>query len=177
MAALNIGLGSATSCVSVGSRTSIGPSRAVRNNEDCPRTRSDTPSQVSSRPPSLEGSTRRTSHSSSRTTIRAPGAMGVFVTIVLPARQPTVAPMRPGNFGASSGAGIAGHLIPRAIQGPPDHRRPAMSDSSPFTWRHFEADIMLYAARWYLRYALSDCALQCCFELRTKFQHPAVDGC
>jgi IS6 family transposase len=30
-----------------------------------------------------------------------------------------------------------------------------MSDSSLFTWRHFEADIILGAVRWYLRDALS----------------------
>ena len=30
-----------------------------------------------------------------------------------------------------------------------------MSDSSLFKWRHFQADIILFAVRWYLRYALS----------------------
>jgi transposase, IS6 family len=30
-----------------------------------------------------------------------------------------------------------------------------MRDASPFKWRHFEADIILCAVRWYLRYALS----------------------
>jgi transposase, IS6 family len=30
-----------------------------------------------------------------------------------------------------------------------------MSDASLFTWRHFEADIILGAVRWYLRDALS----------------------
>src|SRR5215831_16000407 len=30
-----------------------------------------------------------------------------------------------------------------------------MSDPALFTWRHFEADIILCAGRWYLRYALS----------------------
>jgi transposase, IS6 family len=30
-----------------------------------------------------------------------------------------------------------------------------MSDRSPFTWRHFQADIILGAMRWYLRDALS----------------------
>jgi transposase-like protein len=30
-----------------------------------------------------------------------------------------------------------------------------MSDHSLFKWRHFEADIILCAMRWYLRYALS----------------------
>ena len=30
-----------------------------------------------------------------------------------------------------------------------------MSDSSLFKWRYFEADIILCAVRWYLRYALS----------------------
>jgi transposase, IS6 family len=30
-----------------------------------------------------------------------------------------------------------------------------MGDSSLFKWRHFEADIILCAVRWYLRYALS----------------------
>jgi transposase-like protein len=30
-----------------------------------------------------------------------------------------------------------------------------MSDPSLFTWRHVEADIILCAVRWYLRYALS----------------------
>src|SRR5215218_9899682 len=38
---------------------------------------------------------------------------------------------------------------------PPSHRRPAMSDPSLFKWRHFEADMILCAVRWYLRYALS----------------------
>ena len=31
-----------------------------------------------------------------------------------------------------------------------------MSDRSLFKWRHFDADIILCAVRWYLRYALSD---------------------
>jgi transposase, IS6 family len=30
-----------------------------------------------------------------------------------------------------------------------------MSDLSLFKWRHFQADIILCAVRWYLRYALS----------------------
>ena len=30
-----------------------------------------------------------------------------------------------------------------------------MSDSSLVKWRHFQADIILWAVRWYLRYALS----------------------
>jgi transposase, IS6 family len=30
-----------------------------------------------------------------------------------------------------------------------------MSDRSLFKWRHFQADIILCAVRWYLRYALS----------------------
>ena len=30
-----------------------------------------------------------------------------------------------------------------------------MSDPSLFKWRHFEADLILCAVRWYLRYALS----------------------
>ena len=30
-----------------------------------------------------------------------------------------------------------------------------MSDLSLFNWRHFQADIILCAVRWYLRYALS----------------------
>ena len=30
-----------------------------------------------------------------------------------------------------------------------------MSDPSLFKWRHFQADIILCAVRWYLRYALS----------------------
>jgi transposase, IS6 family len=30
-----------------------------------------------------------------------------------------------------------------------------MSHPSPFTWHHFEAEIMLRCVRWYLRYALS----------------------
>jgi hypothetical protein len=30
-----------------------------------------------------------------------------------------------------------------------------MSNSSPFKWRHFEAEIILLCVRWYLRYALS----------------------
>jgi IS6 family transposase len=32
-----------------------------------------------------------------------------------------------------------------------------MSDSLLFTWRHFQADMILCAVRWYLRYALSYC--------------------
>src|SRR5262245_42660136 len=35
------------------------------------------------------------------------------------------------------------------------HRRPAMSDPSLFKWRHVQADIILRAVRWYLRYAWS----------------------
>jgi transposase, IS6 family len=31
-----------------------------------------------------------------------------------------------------------------------------MRDLSLFTWRHFQADVILCAVRWYLRYALSD---------------------
>lgn len=30
-----------------------------------------------------------------------------------------------------------------------------MTQQSPFTWRHFEAEIMLLCVRWYLHYALS----------------------
>jgi hypothetical protein len=30
-----------------------------------------------------------------------------------------------------------------------------MSNPSSFKWRHFEADLILCAVRWYLRYALS----------------------
>jgi transposase-like protein len=30
-----------------------------------------------------------------------------------------------------------------------------MAEQHPCTWRHFEAEIMLLCARWYLRYALS----------------------
>ena len=30
-----------------------------------------------------------------------------------------------------------------------------MKNSSPFKWRHFEAEIILICLRWYLRYALS----------------------
>jgi IS6 family transposase len=30
-----------------------------------------------------------------------------------------------------------------------------MTDLSLFTWRHFEADILLCVVRWYLRYVLS----------------------
>jgi transposase-like protein len=30
-----------------------------------------------------------------------------------------------------------------------------MRDPFPFTWRHFEADTILCAVRWYLQYALS----------------------
>ena len=30
-----------------------------------------------------------------------------------------------------------------------------MLASSPFKWRHFEAEIILCAVQWYLRYALS----------------------
>jgi transposase-like protein len=31
-----------------------------------------------------------------------------------------------------------------------------MHDLSLFKWRHFQADLILCAVRWYLRYALSD---------------------
>ncbi len=37
----------------------------------------------------------------------------------------------------------------------PNHRRPALSDPSLLKGRHFEADIIRCAVRWYLRYALS----------------------
>src|SRR5258706_936944 len=30
-----------------------------------------------------------------------------------------------------------------------------MTEQNPFTWRHFQADIILLCVRWYLRYALS----------------------
>lgn len=30
-----------------------------------------------------------------------------------------------------------------------------MSNPNPFTWRHFEAEIILLCVRWYLRYSLS----------------------
>jgi hypothetical protein len=30
-----------------------------------------------------------------------------------------------------------------------------MDDQDPFTWRHFEAEIILLCMRWYLRYSLS----------------------
>jgi hypothetical protein len=30
-----------------------------------------------------------------------------------------------------------------------------MSNSSPFKWRHFQAEIILLCVRWYLRYSLS----------------------
>jgi hypothetical protein len=36
-----------------------------------------------------------------------------------------------------------------------EYWRPAMSDPALFKWRHFEAEIILCAVRWYLRYALS----------------------
>jgi transposase-like protein len=36
-----------------------------------------------------------------------------------------------------------------------NHRRPSMSDSSLFKWRHFEADLILCVVRWCLRYVLS----------------------
>jgi hypothetical protein len=51
-----------------------------------------------------------------------------------------------------------------------------MSDPSLFTWRRFKADSILYAVHWYLRYDLSDCAIECCFELRIPFQHLAIDS-
>ena len=35
-----------------------------------------------------------------------------------------------------------------------------MSDPSLFKWRHFQADIILCAVRWYLRYALSYCDVE-----------------
>src|SRR5262245_54108773 len=37
----------------------------------------------------------------------------------------------------------------------PSHWRSAMSDPSLFQWRHLQADMILGAVRWYLRYALS----------------------
>ena len=67
------GLVSGTSSVFAGSRTSISSSSSVRKSADRPRTRSDTPSQVSRKPPSDVGSVRSTSHSSSRMTTREPG--------------------------------------------------------------------------------------------------------
>ena len=30
-----------------------------------------------------------------------------------------------------------------------------MTTQAPFTWRHFETEIMLLCVRWYLRYALN----------------------
>jgi transposase-like protein len=30
-----------------------------------------------------------------------------------------------------------------------------MSAATPFKWRHFEAEIILFCVRWYLRYSLS----------------------
>lgn len=30
-----------------------------------------------------------------------------------------------------------------------------MTEQHPFTWRHFEAEIILLCVRWYLRYSLS----------------------
>jgi IS6 family transposase len=38
--------------------------------------------------------------------------------------------------------------------------RPARHDPALFKWRHFEADIILCAVRWYLRYALSSRAVE-----------------
>ena len=29
-----------------------------------------------------------------------------------------------------------------------------MTEQNPFTWRHFEAEVLLLCIRWYLRYAL-----------------------
>ena len=77
--ALKCELASETSSVSAGLRTGISPSSLVRNCADAPRTRSDTPSQWRRNPPSLDGSTRRNSHSSSRTRTRRPGARVVLV--------------------------------------------------------------------------------------------------
>lgn len=68
--------GCGTSWVCAGSRISILASSSVRNKASCPRTSSEMPSQLSRWPPSAEGSTRRTSHSSSRITTRIPGARG-----------------------------------------------------------------------------------------------------
>src|ERR687893_710353 len=35
------------------------------------------------------------------------------------------------------------------------HRSPCMPQASLFKWRHFTAEVILCAVRWYLRYALS----------------------
>jgi transposase, IS6 family len=32
---------------------------------------------------------------------------------------------------------------------------PFMNNQNPFTWRHYEAEIILLCVRWYLRYSLS----------------------
>ena len=77
--ALKCELASETSSVSAGLRTGISPSSLVRNCADAARTRSDTPSQWRRNPPSLDGSTRRNSHSSSRTRTRRPGTRVVLV--------------------------------------------------------------------------------------------------
>ena len=63
---------SGTSCVFAGSSTSMAGSMAVRKTASRPRTSSETPSQTIWYPPGA-WSTRRTSHSASRTTTRAPG--------------------------------------------------------------------------------------------------------
>ena len=35
-----------------------------------------------------------------------------------------------------------------------------MDTSTPFTWRHFQAEIILLCVRWYLRYPLSSLDLE-----------------
>ena len=70
----NCGDSSGTSRVRAGSSVSISGSSRVRKTASRSRTSSETPSHVSCWPPSGVESTRRTIHSASRTTTRAPGA-------------------------------------------------------------------------------------------------------
>ena len=63
-------------------------SREVRNTPSWLLTNSETPSHVNCFPPSEDMSTRRTTHSASRTTIRAPGATASLLCGVLKSLAP-----------------------------------------------------------------------------------------
>ena len=79
---------SGTNSVSAGSSTRIAFSSWVRNIAVRPRTTSDTPSHVSCHPPSDALSTRRTIHSASRITTRAPGDGNEAAWCLWPAGNP-----------------------------------------------------------------------------------------
>jgi DDE domain len=75
---------------------------------------------------------------------------GVWVAVLIPELQKDLSEIK------GSVARMARDLLQGAIPcRPSSHRSPAMSDRSPVKWRHFQADIILCAVRWYLRYALS----------------------